>query len=122
MELPFRATEFARRASMDPPEGVVNEMKFLRPQQRSDSDTLMATTDMIPASINIGGRKKRKNTIVSVDNTVLSKFVNNLTEKHRPVSNRRQPSIARSIDDNCSRKPSRRSTVDTDLLSRSCIR
>ena len=121
-ELPFRATEFARRASMDPPEGVVNEMKLLRPQQRSDSDTVMATTDVIPASIKIGGRKEQKNKIVSVDKTVLSKFCNNLTEKQRPVSNRRQPSIARSIDDNCSLKPSRRSTVDTALLSRSCIR
>ena len=120
--VPFRATEFARRASMDPPEGVVNEMKLLRPQERSDSDTVMATTDMIPASIKIGGRKKQKNKIDSVDKTVLSKFCNNLTEKHRPVSNRRQPSIARSIDDNCSMKPSRRSTVDTALLSRSSIR
>ena len=70
-ELPFRATEFARRASMDPP----------------DSD----------------------------------KFLNNLAETHCPVSNKRS-SIARSIDDNGSRKPSRRSTVDTALLSQSCIR
>ena len=50
---------------MDPPEGVVNEMKLLRPQQRSDSDTVMATTDVIPASIKIGGRKKQKNKIDS---------------------------------------------------------
>ena len=121
-ELHFRATEFARRASMDPPEGVVNEMKLLRPQERSDSDTVMATTDMIPASIKIGGRKKQKNKIDSVDKTIMSKFCNVLTEERRHVSNRRQPSIARSIDDNCSRKPSRRSTVDTALLSRSSIR
>jgi hypothetical protein len=121
-ELPFRATEFARRASMDPPEGVVKEMKLQRPsQQRSDSDTVMATTDVIPASIKIGGRKKLKNKIDIVDKTVLSKFLNNLTETHRPVSNIRS-SIARSIDDTCSRKPSRRSTVDTALLSQSCIR
>jgi hypothetical protein len=52
---------------------------------------------------------------------VLSKFLNNLAETHCPVSNKRS-SIARSIDDNCSRKPSRRSTVDTALLSQSCIR
>jgi hypothetical protein len=104
-ELPFRATEFARRASMDPP----------------DSDTVMATTDVIPASIKIGGRKKPKNKIDNVDKTVLSKFLNNLTETHRHVSNIRS-SVARSIDDNCSRKPSRRSTVDTALLSQSCIR
>jgi hypothetical protein len=104
-ELPFCATKFARRASMDPP----------------DSDTVMATTDVIPASIKVGGRKKPKNKIDNVDKTVLSKFLNNLAETHCPVSNKRS-SIARSIDDNCSRKPSRRSTVDTALLSQSCIR